>query len=160
MLVVFAWCRDEDPRLAIILSEHMNCDTTFSAKKEQRNIFIVTGIDGHNKVFTTIRCFMSSKETKAYHWEMITALQHPVTDTILSFNQCIVCHQETDIYQTLRIMMKNVPCIYKHHNRLDKNHLVTQRWVDRVMVIIIGKESKTILKIFYQCYHIFQLPRE
>ena len=71
---------------------------------------------------------MTSKETKAYHWAMKTALRYLVTDTTLSFNQCIACDQELAIYQSLCAMLDNVPCLNKSRNRLDKYQLLTQRW--------------------------------
>ena len=86
ILVAFTWCSDEDLRMTGMFPEYMACDTTFGVIKEHRNLFVVAGIDGHNKVFTTISCFVTSKETKAYHWVMRTALHHLVTDTTLSFN--------------------------------------------------------------------------
>ena len=105
--------------------EYMACDTTFGVTKEQRNICISAGIDGHNKVFTAMRCFVPSKETKAYHWVMITALRHLVAGTTLSFNPCIACDQELANFQPLRAMMDNVPCLSKPRNRLDKYRLLT-----------------------------------
>ena len=42
-------------------------------------------------------------------------------------------------------MMENVPCFNKSCNRLDKYHLLTQQWVDRVIVTVSGKEAHNIL---------------
>ena len=95
--MAFAWCIDEDLRLSIMFPEHMAYDTTFGVTKEQKNLFVVDGIDGNNKVFTTMRCFMTSKETKVYYWVMRTDLRHLVTDKILSFNQCISCDQDRSL---------------------------------------------------------------
>ena len=57
----------EDLRLAGLFPEYMACDTTFGVTKQQRNLFIVADIGGHNKVCTAMRCFITSKETKAYY---------------------------------------------------------------------------------------------
>ena len=105
--------------------EYMACDTTFGVTKEQRSLFVIARIDGHNKVFTNMRYFMCSKETKAYHWAMKTELRHLVIDTTLSFNQCIACDQEISIYQPVREMMENIPCLDESCNRLDTYHLLT-----------------------------------
>ena len=83
-------------------------------------------------------------ETKAYHWAMRTDLQNLVKDTTLSFNQCIACDQELSIYQPLRAMIDNVPCLNKSHNRLDKFYLLTKRWNNSVLVSVSGKEAKTV----------------
>ena len=76
---------------------------------------------------------------------MRTTLRHIVTETTLSFNQCIDCDQKTTIYQPLRTMMENVSCLNKSCDRLNKYHLLTQRWVDRVIVNVSLKESHAIL---------------
>ena len=102
---------------------------------------------------------MPSKETNTYHWATITALQHLVIDTTLSFKQCIACDQELAIYQPLCAMIENVPCLYKSRNRLGKYHLLTQRWNSKVIVSISGKEAKTLLIFFYKCYHILLITQ-
>ena len=98
----------------------MVCDTTFGVTREQNDLFAVTGIDIHNKVLTAMRCFLPSKEIKAYYWAMKTDLRYIITDTTLSFNQYIACDKELAIHQPLRAIMDNVPCLYKSYNRLDK----------------------------------------
>ena len=54
ILVTFAWCSDEDLRMARTFPEYMAYDTTFGVTKEQRSMFVVAGIDGHNKLLTTM----------------------------------------------------------------------------------------------------------
>ena len=93
-----------------------------------------------------MRCFMPLKEAKAYHWAMRTALRHFVTDTILSFDQYIACDKELAIYQPLRAMMENVPCVNKSRNRLDTYHVLKHRWATQVIVTVSSKEGSTILK--------------
>ena len=76
---------------------------------------------------------------------MRTTLRHLVTDTTVSFNQCIACDQELAIYQSLRKMMKNIPRLNKSRNRLANYHLLTQEWVAKVIVTVNGKEVRAIL---------------
>ena len=57
---------------------------------------------------------------------MRTVLRHIITDTTLSFNQCIACDQKTAIYQPLRAVVDNVPCLNKSHNSLNKYYLLAQ----------------------------------
>ena len=83
ILISFSWSSDEDLRMARLFPEHMACDTIFGVTRKHRDMFVVAGINGHNKLFTAMRCFMPSKETKACQWAMITVLRHLVTDTIL-----------------------------------------------------------------------------
>ena len=73
-------------------------------------------------------------------------VRHLVTDTTLSFNQCIDCGQETSIYQYLRAIMEKITCLNTSRNRLDKYHFLTKRWVDRVIVTVSGKETHAKLK--------------
>ena len=122
------------------------CDTAFGVTKEQRNLFTVAGIDGHNKMFITMRCFIPSKEIKVYYWAIRTALQYLVTDTTLSFNQYIAYDYELAIYQTLGAMMDNVPCLNTFRNRLENYHVLTQRCNASLLVSVSGKEAKSILK--------------
>ena len=65
--MAFAWCSDKDLRMARLFPEYMDCDNTFGVTKKSSNLSVVAGIDGHNKVFIDILCFISSKETKASH---------------------------------------------------------------------------------------------
>ena len=67
LLLVFVCCSDEYLRLARIFPEYMACNTTFVVTKEQMNPFLIADIDGNNKVFNTMRCFMLSKREQAYH---------------------------------------------------------------------------------------------
>ena len=147
ILVAFSLYSNEDLRMARIFPEYMAGDTTFGVTKEQRNLFVVADIDGQNKVFTTMRCFR-------------TDLRYLVTDTPLYSNQCIACDQELAIYQPLRAIMDNIPCLNKFRNRMEKYHLLTQRWNTQVIVTVSGEEIKAILKNIYQCYHLLLLPNE
>ena len=49
------------------------------------------------------------------------------------------------IYQLLRVMMATVTCLYKPHNRLDKQYVLTQLWNTKVIVLVSCKEAKTVL---------------
>ena len=102
---------------------------------------------------------MPSKKKKACHWAMITFFRYIVTDTTLSFNQYIAYDQETAIYQPLRKMTENVPCLYKCRNRLEKYHLLTQQRAVQVVVTVRGKEVKAILtNILSMLLYFFNYP--
>ena len=45
------------------------CGANFVITKEQRNRFLVVGIDGHNKLFSAFHYYMPSKEVSAYNWD-------------------------------------------------------------------------------------------
>ena len=146
LLVAFAWCHDEELRLARMFPEFMACDTTFGVTKEQRNLFLFAGIDGNNKTFTAMRCFMPSKELRAYNWAMRAALPILLTQKTLSLNHCIASDAEYAIYTPLRSMMNNVNCLKKSCHRLDKYHLFTKPWVETVS-IKLGEDDTVISSV-------------
>ena len=141
ILVAFAWCHDEELRLARMFPEFFACDTTFGVTKEQRNLFLFAGVDGNNKAFPLLHCFMPSKEVKAYSWVMNVALPYLVTTQTLSLNQCISSDAEIGIYAPLRGMMESVPCLNKSSHRLDKYHLFTKPWNETVVLKLSTDES-------------------
>ena len=147
ILVAFAWCHDEELRRAKMFPEFLACDTTFGVTKEQRNLFLFAGIDGNNKVFTAFRCFMPSKETRAYNWALRVAFRHLLGDSILSYNQCIASDQELAMYQPIRAMIGAVTCLNKSRHRLDKYHLLKKEWLDKVSLKVSGEEATTIIDI-------------
>ena len=145
LLVAFAWCHDDELQNAIKFPELWACDTTFGVTKEQRNLFLVAGIDGNNKVFTIFRCFMPSKEARAYNWALRIAFKNLVGEQALSFNQCIASDAEEAMYGHVRGMIHNVPYFNKSHHRLDKFHLLTKEWKDNVSNKINGDEPKKLI---------------
>ena len=150
LLVAFAWCDDDQLRLGRMFPEFLACDTTFGVTKEQRNLFLFAGIDGHNKTFTLMHCFMPSKEMRAYNWAIRVAFPKLVTKATLSYNQCISSDGEIGIYQPLRSMMSYVPYMNKSSHRLDKYHLFSKQWKEQV-TLKLGKDEdiKRKLKNLY-----------
>ena len=143
--MAFAWCHDDGLQNARKLPEFCACDTSFSVTKEQRNLFLVAGIDENNKVFTIFRCFMSSKEARAYNWALRIAFKNLVGELALSLNQCIASDAEEAMYGPVRGIINNVPCFHKSHHRLDKFHLLSKEWKDNVSTKVNGDEPKKSL---------------
>jgi len=157
LLVAFAWCHDNKLRLARMFPEFFACDTTFGVSKEQRNLFLFAGIDSNNKTFPAFHCFMPSKELRAYHWALRAALPQLLTNHTLSMNSCISTDGEHAIYQPLRNMMDNVSYMKKSSHRLDKYHMFTKQWREKV-TIKIGKcefTKKDIKNIFNKVSRLF-----
>ena len=46
LLVAFVWCHDDKFRITKMFPEFLPCDVTFGVNKEQRNLFLVVGVDG------------------------------------------------------------------------------------------------------------------
>ena len=150
ILVAFAWCSDDELRLANMFPEFLSCDVTFGVTKEQRNLFLFAGIDGNNKVFTCFHCYMPSKEARAFNWALRSALVQLLSSSILHLNQCVACDQELAMYQPLRAMMaESQSSLSKSCNRLDKYHLLTKEWLDNVQCKVDKKDTdaKAILKV-------------
>ena len=102
-------------------------------------------IDGNNKVFTIFKCFVPSKEARAYNWALRIAFENLVGELALGFNQCIASDAEEAMYGPIRGMIHNVPCITKLHHQLDKFHLLNKEWKDNVRTKVNGDEPKRII---------------
>ena len=68
ILVSFAWCHDDEKRKFVMFPEYLAMDMTFGLNKERRNLVTFVGMDGQNKAFTALRCWMPSKKYVAYDW--------------------------------------------------------------------------------------------
>ena len=73
ILVAFAWSHDTEKRKMLMFPEILCVDMTFGLNKERRNLVTFVGVDGYNKRFTGIRCWMPSKQTVAYRWAVDVA---------------------------------------------------------------------------------------
>ena len=144
LLVAFAWCHDDEFRMTKMFPEFLACDVTFGVNKEQRNLFLLVGVDGSNKVFTAFHCFMQSKQMRAYSWALIVAARHLLTDNVLELNSCLACDGESAMFGPLRSMMRNKSgCFAFSKNRLDKFHLFEKEWKDNV-ICKVGRDCDSI----------------
>ena len=84
-----------------MLPDFLACGVTFGVNKEQRNMFLIVGVDGNNKVFTVFHCFLSSKQMRIYSWVLNVATRHLLTDNVLELNSYVVCDGELVIYGLL-----------------------------------------------------------
>ena len=76
LLVAFAWCHDDELQNAKKFPEFWASDTTFGVTKEQRNLYLVAGIDDNNKVFTMFQYSMPTKEARVYNWALRIAFKN------------------------------------------------------------------------------------
>ena len=74
ILVSIAWAMDEEVEELLKFSEYCACDVTFGLNRQQRNMALVVVVDNNNKVSTVGRCYMPSKERRAYNWLFSQAL--------------------------------------------------------------------------------------
>ena len=149
ILVAFAWSHDDELQNAMKFPEFWACDTTFGVTREQRNLFLMAGIDGNNQVFTIFHCFMPSKEARAYNWALRIAFKNLVGEQALNFNQCIASDAEYAMYTPIRAMIDSVSSMKKSHHRLDKYHLLNKEWKDKVSNKVTGDKEKKIISTYF-----------
>jgi hypothetical protein len=147
ILVAFAWCHDEEFRSVKMFPEFLAVDMTFGVNKQQRNLLLIAGIDGHNSVFTAFHCFMPSKQTCAYAWALQEAARHLLTEKVLVHNRCFACDQEQALYLPIRQMITSTAYLSKSHNRLDQFHLFKKEWKDKVVNKVNSNAAHQILQV-------------
>ena len=145
ILVAFAWCHDDELRAVKMFPEFLAVDMTFGVNREQRNLLLIAGIDGHNSVFTAFHCFMPSKQMCAYAWALKVAARHLLTEQVLVHNKCFACDQEHALYMPLREMMSSTAYLSKSHHRLDQFHLFKKEWKDNVINKVNGNDAQNAL---------------
>jgi hypothetical protein len=145
LLVAFAWCHDDELRAVKMFPEFLAVDMTFGVNKEQRNLLLIAGIDGHNNVFTAYHCFMPSKQTCAYTWALKEAARYLLTEQVLEHNKCFACDQEQALFMPLREMMSSTNYLAKSHHRLDQFHLFKKEWKDNVVNKVNGNDANNAL---------------
>ena len=133
VLVAFAWAHDEEIKSVEKFPEFLAADITFNVNKERRELFVLAGIDGNNKAFTALRCFIPSKQEQAYTWIMNEALTHLLTANILKHNQCISCDQEFALNASINTTIdSSKPSFSNSKMRLDCFHFFTKVWIEKV----------------------------
>jgi hypothetical protein len=95
ILVSFAWCHDDEKRKFLMFPEYLAIDMTFGLNKERRNLVTFAGVDGHNKAFTALRCWMPSKKYVAYHWAVREAFPTLMGMKVCSWNTADRCLRRT-----------------------------------------------------------------
>ena len=89
----FAWGIDCELRKLRMYPEFIAVDSTFGMNKQKRSLFTASGYDGQKRSFIGFRCFMPSKQKKAYRWAIGKAMPF-LTGEAMKFNQVIVCDLE------------------------------------------------------------------
>ena len=139
IMVAFAWCHDEENRKYKMFPEFLACDMTFGVNKEKRNLFICTGIDGYNKSFTAFRCFMPSKQKRAYKWAIGIAFPLLVGDSSKYLKVLVHDNKEAlrnAIKSTIIDPSNKMPNVQQ---MLDIYHFFYQRWNPHVSIFVCLK---------------------
>ena len=145
ILVAFAWCHDDELRNITMNPYFLAADMTFSVNKEQRNLYVIGGIDSSNNMFTGLHCFMPSKQTKAYHWVFNSALPHLWTKQVCQRIHCISTDQEFCEFDPIRTLMKPSGMLSNAKHRLDMYHLLSKPWYEKIQPAVLSEDGKKAL---------------
>lgn len=136
ILVAFAWAHDEEIKSTMMYPEFLAADITFGVNRQRRDLFLVAGINGNNRVFTSFRCFIPSKQENAYTWICNQAMPHLLSTDVLKFNQCISTDQEKTLNDSILTSIHSNKDSFKYSKlRLDCYHFFTKVWYEKVMTI-------------------------
>ena len=129
VLVAFAWCHKEESRKVKINPQFIACDLTFGVNKENRNELLLAGIDGNNKSFTAFRCFMPSKQKRAYMWAIGVAFPVLVGETTCKRVRVFAHDNEDALVKALKAITNRPDSKFPHATSiLDLYHFFKQRW--------------------------------
>ncbi len=151
ILVAFAWGHDYELRKLRMYPEWMAIDGTFGVNKQKRSLLTSTGYDGERKSFVGFRCFMPSKQKRAYSWAIGKALPFLVGDSI-QFNQIITCDMEDALCNAIQENI-NDPSSPLHRSklRIDFYHIFEQKWSERISANVYRiKGQKDTLDIIHE----------
>ena len=129
ILVAFAWCHKDESRKVKINPQFLACDLTFKVNKENRNEFILAGIDGNNKSFTAFRCFMPSKQKRAYMWAIGVAFPVLVGESTCKRVRVFVHDNEEALVKAIQGVTNRPDSKFPFaKSMLDTYHFFKQRW--------------------------------
>ena len=149
ILVAFAWSHDYELRKLRMYPEWMAIDGTFGVNKQKRSLLTATGYDGERKSFVGFRCFMPSKQKRAYSWAIGKALPFLVGEAI-EFNQVITCDMEDALCNAIREHINDPSSpLHKSKIRIDFYHIFEQKWSEhiRASVYRINGQKEVLDKI-------------
>lgn len=90
ILFAFAWTTKKEAEMARKFPEIFVMDVTEKTNIEKRGTFVVTGIDGNNKIFIALHCFMPNGFMETYDWIYDYAFPLLVGEHIITDNGMVV----------------------------------------------------------------------
>ena len=126
ILVSLAWSHEEECRKIQMFPEFLAGDMTFGLNRQKRNLYVITGIDGHNKIFTGFRCWMPSKQKAAYTWVLKIAFPQLVGIHTTSRIHCLASDDEPAMVDAINdaINSPDSSSMSKVKHRLDYDHFL------------------------------------
>lgn len=137
ILVAFAWCHDYERRKIRMYPEFLAIDGTFGSNRQRRSLLTGCGIDSEKKTFTGFRCFMPSKQRRAYSWAIGKAMPFLVGKSI-EYNQVLSCDMEQALMDAcVESINRPMSPLSKSKLRIDYYHLFEQKWNEHVSFLLL-----------------------
>ena len=149
ILVAFAWAHDEELKSTEMYPEYLAADVTFGVNRERRELFLVAGIDGRHRVFTSFRCFIPSKQEHAYTWVINQAMPHLLSNNVLRYNQLVCTDNELSLNHAVRTSIDSPKPAFLHTKfRLDCYHFHKKVWYQKIVPVCTDTpEAKSVLRL-------------
>jgi hypothetical protein len=133
VLLAFAWTTAKEAEMAKKFPEVFVMDVTEKTNVEKRGTFIVTGIDGNNKIFIALHCFMPNGFMETYDWIYDYAFPLLVGEDAIANNEVVLTDGEYALYDPLvNLSQVNSPWKNTKH-MLCEYHVLEQDWMKVVM---------------------------
>jgi len=133
ILLAFASTTKKEAEMAKKFPEFFVMDVTEKTNVEKRGTFVVTGVDGNNKIFIALHCFMPNGFMETYDWIYDHAFPLLVGDNVIKHNQLVIADGEYELYDPLvNLSQINSPWKGTKHI-LCEYHLLEQEWIKTVL---------------------------
>lgn len=139
VLVSIAWAMDEEVQEFIKFPEYSACDVTFGLNKQQRNMALLVVVDNNNNVSTVGRCYMPSKERRAYKWLFSQAM--PFLFPLDRLQRMSICAMDNEQWMNEAFVSTAKSWSPSLKLRLDVFHLLHKPF----MKMVVNVENKPIL---------------
>jgi hypothetical protein len=133
ILLAFAWVTSHEAQMAYKFPELFVMDVTEKTNVEKRGLFVVTGVDGNNKIFVALHCFMPNGLLESYDWIYDYAFPLLLGDTTISNNEVTITDGEVALYAPLVNLTQTASPWQGTKHLLCEYHLVEQYWCSKVM---------------------------
>ena len=134
--------------------EFLAGDMTFGLNRQKRNLYVITGIDGHNKIFTAFRCWMPSKQKAAYTWVLKIAFPQLVGIHTTSRIHCLASDDEPAMVDAINDAINSPDSsMSKVKHRLDYYHLFVQKWYSMGIPDKTNKDRTGVADNIFQKLH-------
>jgi hypothetical protein len=141
VLLGFAWVTNEELSLVQRFPEYLSADVTERTNIEKRGMFLVTGLDGNNKIFIGTHAYIPNAQMDTFEWLYTIALPDLISENTCLANQCICTDGEDALFAPL-CTQTNLPGPWRNStHRRCTYHLFTQQWAKKVAGYVTGEQA-------------------